>query len=303
MNFALKGLMRGLRVRSAQFTVIDVTSTDEALFTVQNSGSGTRFIAGGQDLIGDLNARRISADVLVNLATVPELTGAEHVSGKLEVGAMTRMREIEKFSEDARLSGAGVRYLLAAVAALSGPRAVRTMGTPGGNLVSRRAGTLWPAALTALGGQLRITSQTGTRLLDVPDGIHTVRKAEGSVLVAGFVVSDEQAQLVLGRAPVPIYPYSASATCALVIRPASGIARLALTWPGAVPCVREAKREDFDNSDLPHRLVRQVLEGVSDPEVRRRSRVVMLSLVDRVIARAKNTDDGADNGTVIIDVS
>lgn len=289
-------------MRSAPFVVIDVTTIDEALTALGDCGAGARFLAGGQDILGELNARRSLAKSLVNLATVPELAGVVHQSGNLEIGAMTRMHEIEQLGADNRLRTAGTRHVLAAIASSSGPRAVRTLGTPGGNLVSRRAGTLWPTALTALEAQLRVMSSSGTHFHDVPEGISAARNTRNVSLIAGFRVSDERLRLVLGRAPVPTRFHLLSATCAVVIQPGWDVVRASLTWPRAVPRVREAHLSDLANGELRDRLVADVLDAVDDPEVHPQARLVMLSLVGRVLDRATGTNAQADHGTVIIDV-
>ena len=82
-------------MRTAPFTVIDALTIEDAIDVLDRLGSRAKLLAGGQDLIGELNSRRTAVDVLVSLKTIRALRGVHRDGGWIEIGAMTRMREIE----------------------------------------------------------------------------------------------------------------------------------------------------------------------------------------------------------------
>ena len=93
------------------------TSVEEALSL---SGEGTRWLAGGTDLV--VNTRRgiESPSALIDLAEVAELAGIAGEGDGLRIGAGTRLAEI---AGDARVQ-AGWTAVAEAAAAGSSPRTV-----------------------------------------------------------------------------------------------------------------------------------------------------------------------------------
>ena len=88
-----------------------------------------KLLAGGQSLMPMLNFRFVQPDHIVNLNRVPELSYIREADGALEVGAMTRQRDLE-FSDLVR-----ARWPIMYEALLQvGHRQTRNRGTIGGSL-------------------------------------------------------------------------------------------------------------------------------------------------------------------------
>jgi CO/xanthine dehydrogenase FAD-binding subunit len=115
-------------------------------------------IAGGTDVMVDLNFDRERPPVLLDLGRVGELAAWERQDGRLRVGAgVTYTRLIDEL--------AGPAPGLALAARTVGSPQIRNRGTIGGNLGSASpAGDCHPVLL-ASGAEVEIASVDGTRLL------------------------------------------------------------------------------------------------------------------------------------------
>ncbi len=66
--------------------------------TTKSNHADTKFLAGGQSLIGVMKLRLDKPSHLINLDAIPELRGI-HVDGKtLTIGAMTRHAEVASYN-------------------------------------------------------------------------------------------------------------------------------------------------------------------------------------------------------------
>jgi carbon-monoxide dehydrogenase medium subunit len=113
----------------------------------------TRMVAGGTDLLVEMQSGRSLPDAVIDLWSVDELRGIRALDGWLEIGALTTCTEL---CRDAR-----VPDILAAAAHEVGAAQIRNRATLGGNL-----GTASPAAdltpvLFALDARVRSAHATG----------------------------------------------------------------------------------------------------------------------------------------------
>ena len=117
-------------------------------------------IAGGTDLMVELNFDRIRPLVILDLTRIPELTGWALENGRLRVGAgVTYARLIDELGD--RLPG------LAIAARTVGSPQIRNCGTVGGNLgTSSPAGDGLPP-LFASDADVELASPAGTRRIAV----------------------------------------------------------------------------------------------------------------------------------------
>jgi xanthine dehydrogenase YagS FAD-binding subunit len=99
---------------------------------VEALGDGTRLIAGGSDLIGELKEGTAAPSRLVSLARVPSLGAIEPFEGGLRIGALTTIHELET---SALLTGP-YGMLAEAARGVATPE-IRHQGTLGGNLGQR----------------------------------------------------------------------------------------------------------------------------------------------------------------------
>ncbi len=141
--------------------VVRARSLDEALGALERATADTRLLAGGTDLMLELEIGRTRPDHVIDIWSLDELRGVAAEDGGLRIGALTDCGELER--------AALVREradVLAAAAATVGAVQIKNRATIGGNL-----GTASPAAdlvpaLVALDAIVRLRCARGAR--DVP---------------------------------------------------------------------------------------------------------------------------------------
>jgi CO/xanthine dehydrogenase FAD-binding subunit/aerobic-type carbon monoxide dehydrogenase small subunit (CoxS/CutS family) len=131
------------------------TSLEEALALRAEHGDEARPLAGGQSLVPMLNMRLARPAVLVDLNGVGGYDGMSTAGGELEVGAMTRQRELE------RCGAADAIGALSDALPLVGHIATRNRGTVGGSIAHADPAAELPLALLALGGS--VTAESAAR--------------------------------------------------------------------------------------------------------------------------------------------
>lgn len=142
------------------FSYHDPRSLDEAvglLSTLENA----KVLAGGQSLMPMLNMRYVMPDHVIDLNRIEGLSYIREEGGALEIGAMTRQRELE-FSEIVRRHCPIMHEALLQV----GHRQTRNRGTIGGSLMHLDPAAELPAVCTALDAVVRAHGPRGTR--DIP---------------------------------------------------------------------------------------------------------------------------------------
>jgi CO/xanthine dehydrogenase FAD-binding subunit len=138
-------------------------------------------LAGGTDLMVELNFRQRRPDAIVDLTAVPELAGWAPENGRLRVGAgVTYTRLIEELGE--RLPG------LAIASRTVGSPQIRNRGTVGGNLgTSSPAGDGLPPLFDA-DATVEVASVRGTRRLGVAEFVTGPKRnaLAGDELITAF---------------------------------------------------------------------------------------------------------------------
>src|SRR5262245_18233285 len=150
-------------------------SWDEALAAKASAPEAVP-IAGGTDVMVELNFARRRPPALLDLTQVPELTGWTVLDGRLRVGAGVTYAELtgEWRGRSTDVGDGLARRLpgLAMAARTVGSPQIRNRGTIGGNLGSASpAGDCHPSLLAA-GAQVEVASVRGTRLIPI-DGFFT----------------------------------------------------------------------------------------------------------------------------------
>jgi CO/xanthine dehydrogenase FAD-binding subunit len=163
--------------------VLTPRSLDDAL-ALRAERSGAVPIAGGTDLMVDLNFDRRRPDALLNLNEVEELRGWSRENGTLRLGAGLTYAEVEH-SELAAILPA-----LAEAARTVGSPQIRNRGTVGGNLgTASPAGDALPPLLVE-GAEVEMASVRGRRRLSVQEFITGVKRnalADDELIVAVYV--------------------------------------------------------------------------------------------------------------------
>ena len=121
-----------------QFDLLEPTSVGEATSLLNQFGAGARVVAGGSDLLGGImkdwvqgKGMPLPAQV-IDLTTIPELTGIKTGTDGLRIGATATLTDIVE-SKDVQAS---VPVLAAAAATIASPL-IRNFGTLGGNINQR----------------------------------------------------------------------------------------------------------------------------------------------------------------------
>jgi len=134
-------------------------SVNEALATLERCGGGGRVIAGGTDLMLDLQTGRHVVETFVDITRISELNGIRELDdGVLWIGATTTHRQIwESPLIQARAS------VLAQACRQVGALQIQNVGTIGGNVVNAMPAADGSIALTALSAEAEIATQAGLR--------------------------------------------------------------------------------------------------------------------------------------------
>ena len=121
------------------------TTVSEALSLLSEYGTDASLLAGGQSLVPLLNFRLSRPEILIDLNRVAGLSFIKGIGDHLEIGAMTREREIENsdlIGEHAPLLQEATTY----IAHLP----IRSRGTIGGSLANADPAAEYPAVALAL---------------------------------------------------------------------------------------------------------------------------------------------------------
>ena len=182
-------------MRPPPFSYADPSTVDEALALLAEHGDDATILAGGQSLVPLLNFRLAQPAVIVDINRIADLAYIERRNGTLEIGALTRQRAVERsalVSEACPLLGEAIAEV--------GHVQTRNRGTVGGSLAHADPTAEISAAVTALGGRLRLRSASGERTL-TPD----------EFFVSNLMTAMEPGEMLVAVA-LPVWP-AGTATC------------------------------------------------------------------------------------------
>jgi len=155
-----------------------ITEAVELLATLDNA----KLLAGGQSLMAMLNMRYAQPDHVIDLNRVEGLSYIRATGDGLEIGAMTRQRDVE-FSNDVRR----LCPLLNEAMPLVGHRQTRNRGTFGGSLAHFDSSAEIPTVCAGLDAVLRVAGPRGEREIafkDFPAGYLSTSMELDEVLVS-----------------------------------------------------------------------------------------------------------------------
>ncbi len=142
-----------------------VHSVEEALRALSGACGPARLIAGGTDLLLDLQQGRYPAvDTLVDICSIPDLTIIEERQNRLFIGAAAPLSQIIA----SQLVWQHARALIEACELIGGPQ-VRNVATLGGNVAHALPAADGTIALLALEAQAQVVSLEGQRLINLED--------------------------------------------------------------------------------------------------------------------------------------
>ncbi len=140
------------------FAYRDPGSVDEAATLLAEFGSEASVLAGGQSLIPLLNLRLARPEALIDINRLSELERIEVSDEAVRLGALTRVRSVERSNEVAE----ALPVLAEAVRHIAHPQ-IRTRTTMGGNVAHADPSSELPGVLAACEGRVELLSTRGTR--------------------------------------------------------------------------------------------------------------------------------------------
>jgi len=142
------------------FSYHDPRTTADAVALLA-SLDNAKLLAGGQSLMPMLNMRFVLPDHVIDINRVEGLSYIRESNGALEIGAMTRHRDIE-FSDIVRERCPLMHEAIAQV----GHRQTRNRGTLGGSLCHLDPAAELVAVAAALDAKVTVAGKSGTRAID-----------------------------------------------------------------------------------------------------------------------------------------
>ena len=145
--------------------LILATSVEQALQAMQNAEGDVSVLAGGTDLLLDLEqGRHPPVDTLVDITAIPELKLLEIRNAQLFIGASVVHKKITR--SDLVIQHA--QALAEACGLIGGPQ-VRNMATLGGNVAHALPAADGTIALMVMDAQAEIASPTGRRQVSLEE--------------------------------------------------------------------------------------------------------------------------------------
>jgi carbon-monoxide dehydrogenase medium subunit len=141
-------------MKPAPFDYVLAGSTAAALDVLARHGDDAKVLAGGQSLMPLLNLRLARPAVLVDINGATELDRIAVTDGELRVGALGRLRALERWA-------VGRAPLLGEALRLIGHPAIRARGTVVGSLVHADPAAELPALLLCCDGAVVVRSVRG----------------------------------------------------------------------------------------------------------------------------------------------
>jgi carbon-monoxide dehydrogenase medium subunit len=148
-------------MKPAPFEYYVPDSIEQALDLLREHGDSARLLAGGQSLVPAMNFRVVQPGVLIDLNRVGELKYIRDDHATLQIGAMTRERELEF----APVISKRTPLLAEAMPHVAHPQ-IRNRGTLGGSLANADPAAELPVIMLALGARLKVRNADGERWVD-----------------------------------------------------------------------------------------------------------------------------------------
>jgi len=236
----------------ANFGYVAAKSVDEALQLLAKHGDGGKLLAGGHSLIPAMKLRLALPRTLIDLATVPGLSGVKIEGNNLIIGALTVHADVAS-SDLVRKHLPG----LADAAAVIGDMQVRNRGTIGGSVAHADPAADFPVILTALDASFVARSSSGSRSIAADDfftDFYTTAMTANEILTEIRIpLPPSGSGTAYVKLPHPASGYAVVSAGVLVIRDASGrcaSARVALGGLGSGPVHAQATEAELQGKPL-----------------------------------------------------
>ena len=185
---------------------------------------GGKLLAGGQSLLPSMRLRLANPEKIIDLNSIPELTGIYRDGNALVIGAMTRHADVAASAEVKAAIPA-----LADLAARTWRSPMRARGTLGGSVANNDPAACYPSAVLGLNATV-ITNQREIAADAFFVGMYTTALEEGEIITAiRFPIPQRAAYLKFRQ------PASRFSLVGVFVAQTDGGVRVAVT--GAASCV------------------------------------------------------------------
>ena len=140
------------------------STLNEALTLLSQFGEKGKLIAGGTDLLVDIEQGRLAPDAVINILNINELRYITEDKGEIHLGPLTTFDDMEK----SPLIRDRVRLLYQAAYDMGSPQ-IRNRATIGGNVGKTSVAADGLTALMALDASIRVKSVDGERTLTLDE--------------------------------------------------------------------------------------------------------------------------------------
>ena len=263
--------------------------SDVVALLAEHAGQAS-LLAGGQALMPLLASRTVRPRELIDLNRVPELSAVTRGGSVLRVGALVRLRQLEK---DPELRATAP--LLSAAAALAGPVQVRHRATVGGAMAYADPAAEFPAVALALDARVELRGHTelrGDRVRHLPVaefllGAHRTARRDTEVLTA---VEFPAPPGPLAVAIEKVAPRSTSpALAGAVVVLGAGTARLVLFGVAPTPVRATGAESALAGGATADEVADAAVAGLAPPELPAVPGAVARLLVRGAVLRAVAT--------------
>lgn len=189
------------------FEYMRPTSLAEAAHLLATHADDARLLAGGHSLLPMMKLRLAVPTLLIDIGRLAELSDIRGQNGTITIGACTTHYAIE--TSDLLRQHCP---LLAQTAAAIGDVQVRNRGTIGGSIAHADPVADWPAAVLALGAQVKLVHGSGERMVSADD------------FFVDMMTTAMESHEILTEIHVPVNPPRSGSAYLKVPQPASGFA-------------------------------------------------------------------------------
>jgi len=151
-------------MRPAPFDYLAPQTLDEAVRALAEHADDAKLLAGGHSLLPLLKLRLTRPALLIDLNRIPGLNTISQHDDQIVIGALATHYQIESSELLAKRCP-----LLPQTAREIGDVQVRNRGTIGGSLTHADPSADWPAAMIAIGGELKLRGPGGERSVKAED--------------------------------------------------------------------------------------------------------------------------------------
>lgn len=250
----------------ASFGYVAAHSVGEALQLLEKHGEEGKLLAGGHSLIPAMKLRLTSPRTIIDLGTVPGLSGVRIDGGNLVIGALTVHTDVAA-SDLVRKHLPG----LADAASVIGDVQVRNRGTVGGSVAHADPAADLPVILTALNASFVAKTSNGSRVIPADDfftDFYTTALTANEILTEIRVpIPASGSGTAYAKLPHPASGYVVVSAGVLITRQTSGTcaaARVAIGGMGSTPVRAAAVEAELQAKSLTPQVIAAAAAKAAD---------------------------------------